>query len=100
MLVPGTALVLAPTTREGFSWSAAAFQGSLEVQAYAATALRDNSIATAVLIVAIGYGIQWMLEDGALITAKYLLSFLGNGALRLPGRALRHARAAPAWGLR
>ena len=55
VLVPGTALVLAPTAREGFSWSAAAFQGSLEVQAYAATALRDNSIATAVLIVAGGY---------------------------------------------
>ena len=55
VLVPGTALVLAPTTKEGFTWSAAAFQGSLEVRAYAATALRDNSVAAAVLIVAIGF---------------------------------------------
>ena len=83
VLVTGAALIIAPTTTDGLSWSAAAFQGALEARSYAADALQANPLPSTLVIVMLGYLLQWASEGGAFFAAWYLICSLVSGTLRL-----------------
>ena len=68
-----------------------------EAVSYAAYLMRRQPVYLATIRVAFGYFIQWSHNYGAFYALWYLLRTVVVGTLRIPGRLIRHARAAPAW---
>ena len=59
--------------------------------------MRRQPVYLAAMLVAFGYFIQWSHDYGSFYALGYLLRSVVVGTLRIPGRLIRHARAAPAW---